>query len=288
MKLHYYLPILLGFTTVNAQNNNYEQEVADKACECISNITEELNSDNYLACITDTMTKEIPENSDIANQLSTVEGVNAYVLRIDEILTSECDALKNPNDIKKEKFYADSENETAQSYFTTSTDMLIDGNYEAAIEGFLISVKHDPNFVKAYDHLAICYRRLEDFDNAVKYYKKSLEIFPEGDLALANIGLVYRLMEEYELSIKSYSQLVDLYPNNPEGYYGLGQVNWILEDVESALDYMFKAYIIYTNTGSDYTEDAIQIINALHETLIDEGKEERFFEIAKQNDINIE
>lgn len=283
-KLYSLLLSILSFIVSNAQT--FEEKISEKSCECIKNLKER-NNENNRNCISIAMSEITIDDDSFLKTISTVEGVNSTFKKVDSILKKTCNVIINSIENKKEKFYSDSKNETAYSFFLTSTDMLQQENYDIAIEGFLIAIDLDKNYVKAYDHLAICYRKKNQLDKAIKYYKKSLEIFPEGDLALMNIGVIYRIMEDYKESIKYYSKLVDYYPNNAEGYFGLSQNYLMLNDEEKALDNIFKAYKIYTIQDSHYKKDAELIINIIQEILKSRNQENIFKKIADENNIII-
>src|SRR5690606_34665295 len=208
-KLYSLLLSILSFIVSNAQT--FEEKISEKSCECIKNL----------------------------KKINNVEGVNSTFKKVDSIIKKTCNVIINSIENKKEKFYSDSKNETAYSFFLTSTDMLQQENYDIAIEGFLIAIDLDKNYVKAYDHLAICYRKKNQLDKAIKYYKKSLKKIKEDDITIMNIRVIYRIMEDYKESIKYYSKLVDYYPNNAEGYFGLSQNYLMLNDEEKALDNIF-------------------------------------------------
>ncbi|MNL23385.1 photosystem I assembly protein Ycf3 [compost metagenome] len=161
-------------------------------------------------------------------------------------------------------------------------------NYKMAIEGLQLSLKEDPNFVLALDDIAVCYRQLNDLDNAIKYYKKSLDIFPEGDLALMNIGVIYTLKSDFKTAIEYYEKLIKFQPNNAEGYFGAGKNYFVLNDDEKALDNIFMAHVIYTNEKSEYVKDSEQLLGAIYQKMKSENKEDLFKKIAEKNNVKIE
>ncbi|KUJ52283.1 hypothetical protein [Chryseobacterium sp. JAH] len=80
-----------------------------------------------------------------------------------------------------------------------------------------------------------------------------------------------------------------MYPNDAEVYYGIGQVYYDhLKDNEKALDYIAKAYTIYTTQKSPYRSDAEAIIGYVYKKMKDEGKTDKFKEILKKNNIQFD
>ena len=95
--------------------------------------------------------------------------------------------------------------------------------------------------------------------------------------------------KEYTKAIDAYLDLDKVYPNDAEVYYGIGQVYYDhLKDNEKALDYIAKAYTIYTTQKSPYRSDAEAIIGYVYKKMKDEGKTDKFKEILKKNNIQFD
>ena len=161
-------------------------------------------------------------------------------------------------------------------------------NYKIAIENFQLAIKDDSHFVLALDDMAVSYRQLNDYDNAIKYYKKSLEIYPEGNFALMNIGVVYTLKSDFKTAISYYEKLIQYHPDNAEGYFGAGKNYILLNEDEKALDNLFIAHVIYTNENSEYVKDSEKLIGALYQKMKSENKEDLFKKIAEKNNIKLD
>ena len=288
MKKTCLLVIILSF--LNAYSQTVEEKIATQTCACLqktSNITE----DKYSKCLSNSLAEVIMNEKDVKvrESINTVEGIKSLLQKSDEIVATTCSGFtpKKPED-KAAIFYGDSKNKSAQSLYNLAKDLMRDKNYKMAIDGFLLSLKEDPNFVLALDDLAVCYRQLNDYDNAIKYYKKSLAVFPEGDYALMNIGVVYTLKSDYKTAIEYYEKLIKYQPNNAEGYFGVGKNYMAMNEDEKALDQIFKAHRIYTIDKSEYVKDTETLMGALYQKMKKENKEEIFKKIAAENNINIE
>ena len=117
----------------------------------------------------------------------------------------------------------------------------------------------EPNYTDAMDHLGIAYRNLKKYDEAVKWYKKSISIKPESTAAYINLALVYSFQGKKQESIDTYKKIIELEPDNPEGYYGIGRVYFINRDYEESISYTDKAIQKYLDQGSSYIYDALYI-----------------------------
>lgn len=278
------------FLSLNLSAQSFEQTAAEKACECIKKLSN-IKDDNYIECISTSIAESIQKGNqkDNLKKISTVEGMNETLQTVDNLTAKLCSVdFASPLKKDSEDFYSSSKNEKANNSYIIGQDFMEKSQYKLAIEAFELALKEDENFVLALDNLAMSYRRLDDFDNAIKYYKKSLAIFPEGDFALTNIAVVYNLKEDYATSSSYYQKLIDFYPDNPEGYYGMGRNQFITKNYELALVNLFTAHKIYVKNNSDYVKDSQQIIAYIFNDMKEDGKEKEFRKIAAENNVNID
>ncbi|TDL99532.1 MAG: hypothetical protein C4K58_06450 [Flavobacteriaceae bacterium] len=162
-------------------------------------------------------------------------------------------------------------------------------DYKNALPFFQKAVEIDPNFAFAWDNLGLCHRKLMDLDAAIFAYNKSLELDPNGKMPLQNLPIVYVYKKEYQKAIDMFERLGELDPNNPEVYYGIGVIYFEnLKDYEKALDYMSKAYNLYTVQKSPYRVDAQRVMQQIYLDFKQKGKLELFDQILKQNNISLQ
>ena len=146
----------------------------------------------------------------------------------------------------------------------------------------------DSSAAFAWDNLGVSYRKTNQYDEAIKAYKKSLEINPNGRLPLMNIAVTYNLNKEFEDAINYYNKFISIYPNDPEGYYGLGLILYTNNRQESGLDNLIHAYTIYTAQNSPYRADAAKKIGYMYNDLKNQDKMEVFNKIASKYNLKIE
>ncbi|MFC4739946.1 tetratricopeptide repeat protein [Flavobacterium ponti] len=159
-------------------------------------------------------------------------------------------------------------------------------NYEEAIKYYKKAIKIDPNFAFAYDNIGISYRKLGNYKEAINYYEKSLKIDPNGITPLQNIAVAYQYTKEYDKSIKTYKKLAEIDPQNPEVFYGIGHVyTSYLKEYEKGLDYLCKAYNIYVEQNSPYRSDAETLIQMIYSEMNKAGNKDKFLEILEKNNI---
>ncbi|WP_373709249.1 tetratricopeptide repeat protein [Kaistella sp.] len=205
--------LLLGFISYG---QTFEQTVADASCECIQELPD-LTDENYKNCISTSLTEALVKGDVKRNmkQIGTVKGMKSTLEKVYGILAESCSLNANKElKQKREVYYSASPNYEANISYNMGKDFMEQGNYQLAIKSFEKALENDENFVLALDDIAISYRQLNQFDEAITYYKKSLAVFPEGDFALMNIAVVYNLKEDYKTSNEYYAQLMQYQPHN--------------------------------------------------------------------------
>jgi tetratricopeptide (TPR) repeat protein len=279
--MRYFFIFLTITITINVCGQSLEERAATLACECIKK-QEHLDNAKYRECLSKSLVAAQNESNDFSIS-GTVEGIQSAFLKVQSILSYTCNVLSEKElEAKRERFYSDSKNEFAQNSYIIGNDMMNGTKFDLAIESFGLALSVDSTFVLALDHTAICYKQLGDLENAVKYYNKSLDVYPEGDLALMNIGVIYTSVGEFEISNKYYLRLANLYPNNPEGFFGLAKNYILLGEFEKGLENISIAYQIYKKTKSAYTKDVEKIVEIVRQTMKENDQESEFKKIAKK------
>ena len=73
---------------------------------------------------------------------------------------------------------------------------------------------------------------------AIKFYKKALQIEPENSNALFNMGVSYSSMGKYDQAIDVLNRVIFLAPDNGDFLYGLGWVYLLKGESAKALEYI--------------------------------------------------
>jgi tetratricopeptide (TPR) repeat protein len=215
------------------------------------------------------------------------EFIKAY-RKIETWLRDSCsvlDSIMNTNDEVKEKSFT--KNAASMEAYNKGVNLLQKEKYQDAIPYFEEAVKKDAEFVFAWDNLGVCYRRTSNYEKAEAAYKASLKIEPSGKTPLQNLPIVYKLQNKPEKAIEAYKEILKYYPGDAEVYYGIGLIYLDKpQDVEKALDNMCKAYNIYTAQKSSFRPDAEKVIRMIFADMKKNKKEEDFYRILKENNID--
>lgn len=276
----------------------------NNACKCISKIkTSKKDAEKIAKEISDCIHKETEAYQMMAKLTGSMMGgsnqINIYTdkdsweykkyyYNIERWLRDSCQAMNIAvGSNNKESENSQSGDKKAKAAYSMGINALKKEDYEGAAEYFTRAVEIDSMFAFAWDNLGVCNRKMGKLDEALYAYNKSLSIDPKGRLPLENIPVVYEFKKEYDKALDAYKNILNYYPENPEAWYGSGRIYaYYHKDYEKALDNMCKAYNIYVKTGSPYRVDAEKNINFIFSKMKENGKEDVFMKILKDNNIN--
>jgi len=281
--------ILTLILTTSVYSQTLAERAAIRACDCVQKLMT-LTDENYRNCLTNSIVEVIAKdkNPNDLQLIETVSGIKGVLKKVDSLISVNCVVLsKEKLDKMKKEIYSDSKDTVVNNAYVIGNHYLEKKSYNFAIVNFEMALESDSTFVPALDNIALCYKHLGDLDNAIKYYKKSLNIYPEGDFALMNIGVIYTKKSEYSTSNEYYKKLIRLYPENAEGYYGYGKNLVLLNEFESALENILTAYKIYQHEKSEYVNDTHKIIGMIYQEMKKTDKEAEFYKIVKKMGIEI-
>lgn len=313
--LFFILPFSLSFSQEKSNESKMIQELSEKACKCSDSITlsnkkkEDIIKEVHKCIDTYTGTLQISSLLSGAEKLSEkapeVNGNKQINLtfnsnknsqqykdsynKIERYLMQNCESVKKATRVTETNYDKFSKNEIAMDFYQKAIESSEKGNWKEAIKNYEQALQADPKFIYAWDNLGICYRRTGEYDKALNAYKQSLAIDPKGKMPLQNIAITYIYKKEYQNAINAYNDFDKAYPGDPEVYYGLGQTYFThLKNSEKGLDYICKAYSIYTEQKSPYRSDAEKMIGYIYKSMKEENKVNKFKEILKTHKINFE
>ncbi|MCR4416616.1 MAG: tetratricopeptide repeat protein [Ignavibacteria bacterium] len=107
------------------------------------------------------------------------------------------------------------------------------GNYRAALDFLMRSLRLDPKSSRTLLLLGNVYDFLKDYDNAETYLKRAIELFPEYYEAHYELARVYFLQQKYDLAKESALKSLEYKPDLKEA---IQLVITILENVEKNFD----------------------------------------------------
>ena len=124
--------------------------------------------------------------------------------------------------------------------------------------------------------MAISLKNLGDYDNAISYFKKSIEINPHYVDAINNLGNLYFNLERFKEALETYSKAIEINPEFSEGYSNRSSTFLKLQNIEAAkldidlaIKFNPKSYKAWFNKGNilRITNDKKEAIECLKKSI---------------------
>ena len=89
--------------------------------------------------------------------------------------------------------------------------LFMEKEYEQSISNFKKYLEENPNDANIYNSLGFVYKTINNYDNAKKYFQKSIEISPEYEMPYINMAII----EDGDIAIKYMKKAIEV---SPESY----------------------------------------------------------------------
>lgn len=280
VRIFIFVLALLFSESLSAQS--LPENVSQKTCSCLGAIrTLDSLEMRFKQCVGPAMAAAISEQ-DKRFEL-TVENIQRTTAHAFELLPSLCPSVRMLVVAHKtQAFYTASPSEAANRHYEKALALIEASDFNGAISELKKAIREDDQFVMAIDNLGMCYRSLNELREASVRYRKSLDIFPEGEFALTNLAAIYLMQNDPSKAIDYYDKLIFFHPDNPEGYYGRSRSFLMKEKYEEALEPMCQAHRIYDNLGSQYLTQSKAAIDIIYAKMRSSGKENIFRETVSR------
>jgi len=93
------------------------------------------------------------------------------------------------------------------------------------------AIELDANYCDAMDNLGQLLRSQGELDEAIYWYKRSINLVPGNRAAHTDLAVAYRFQGKFDAAISEYQIVLKMNPRDPEGYYGLGTVYFASKDL---------------------------------------------------------
>lgn len=94
--------------------------------------------------------------------------------------------------------------------------------------------------VSVYYEMIYLYKRLEQYDAALKLINKIIDEQPEVDAHMFEKGEILNRLERYTNAVDIYKALIEKNPNNSQAYFELGRSYYRMNDFEKSLEVFLK------------------------------------------------
>ena len=227
------------FQTAKEEKNGVYSELTKEQTQSITAgitetkiLEEKWNGETYYikASITvdpDEVTKHIARIAADQSKLKELEEVKR---KADEALADiaqlrkELDSTKSENDklAKQKKYLVASNNLSATDWLQKGYNAVTLKEYDNAILYFQKAIQLNPQYSNAYINLGNVYYEKHIPDKAIQLYEKAIELNPQNAPAYENMGNAYADKGNLDKAIQLYEKAIDLNPQDSGAYFNLG------------------------------------------------------------------
>ncbi|MCP4348787.1 MAG: tetratricopeptide repeat protein, partial [Desulfobacterales bacterium] len=136
------------------------------------------------------------------------------------------------------------------SFYELGINSYYKKKYKEAIKQYRKAIEIDPNYAYAYNGLGSAYDDLENYEEAIKQYKKAIEIDPNDATYYSNLGNTFKNQKNYEEAIKQYKKAIEIDPNDANVYSLLGILYYEQKKYEEAIKQYKKTIEIDPNDAN--------------------------------------
>ncbi len=144
------------------------------------------------------------------------------------------------------------ENRTAADWFKIATDFVDKGDYENAVSFFNRTIELEPKMTDAYLFRGLAYRNMQKYKEALADYNKLLSIEPNSAPAYNNRGVVYWKQGKHKEALADYNKTISLAPNDYIVYNNRGVVYYEMGNYDSAITDYTKAISLNSKFAQSY------------------------------------
>ncbi len=148
--------------------------------------------------------------------------------------------------LEKEIGYQNGKNK-AENYYNIGTSHFAIEEYEKAIKYFRKAVEEKEDFRKAWFHLGLVYEKMNDVDQALTAFQSLIKINPDERDAWFKLGTAHVKKERYGEAIEAFQRLTELDPKDDRGWNNLGNTYLRVEAYQQAILSCKKALEINPN-----------------------------------------
>ncbi len=135
------------------------------------------------------------------------------------------------------------------------------GEYDAAIEKYLMALKLQPEMALFHNNLGNAYAQKHRYQDAVVELRKAIELKPTYAEAHMNLGLALEALGDIPGAVAAHKKALELKPNYAEAYTALALLRMKEKDYPAAIDLLQRSIAVnpryteaYINLGVAYND----------------------------------
>ena len=101
-----------------------------------------------------------------------------------------------------------------QLYSNIAKAYLADNKNDEALRNFILSIEYEPNHYDNINYIADLYFLKKDYQNALVYYNKSIQLDSSNIRIKFSKGRIYELINDFEKAKELYNEIIEIDPDN--------------------------------------------------------------------------
>lgn len=184
-------------------------------------------------------------NYGFKNKLKEAEEALKKSLQLNPFNRSSVAVLKWIEDFKEGVI----SREYIQCLFEASRDVNLN-IFKSAIEKLQKAIQINPTYPSSYYNIGLCYLALGNYQQAIAYYKKVVEIKPSAE-AYHGLASAYGYAQQHQEVINYSQKSLGLDPKYALSYFNLGVAYWNLKQYDKAKENLQRAMELLKQEGND-------------------------------------
>lgn len=125
---------------------------------------------------------------------------------------------------------------TSEEWFERGYKLFENRNFNEAIQYYTRALELKPNFFEAYENCGESYDALGNFKEAIENYTKAIELKPEDGKTYYNRGVLRNKSGDFKNAVQDFDEAIRLNFNNVNVYASRGNVHRLLGQLDKALE----------------------------------------------------
>ncbi len=125
----------------------------------------------------------------------------------------------------------------SQNFFELAVKSQKNNNFEEAIKNYKKVLKKEPNHFIALFNSALIFAKNKKYNNAIKYFKKAIKIKPDNANSYNNLGNAYKDQGKLKESKIYYEKTIKIEPRHANAHYNLGALHLLKNNILKAEEY---------------------------------------------------
>ncbi len=126
------------------------------------------------------------------------------------------------------------------------------GGFEQAMRYYRKALELDPKHEKSLFNVANRLQQVGDYKNAIIVYERIIKLYPRTTSAYLNLGIIANALGDVNKARIMYEQVIKIDSNNAQAYFNLGYLNETAGELREALNDYEKAVEINPKHGEAY------------------------------------